>query len=148
MTTNPALADLQILIGDWDMELSRTSFLPTPDAVAHGKLAVEWVDPGAAVVMRMGDASTPTATWIIGRDEAHPEYTVLYTDDRGFSRVYDMTFAERHWQISRTTPEFTQRFRAEVAADGTTVDGEWQKSYDSGVTWEHDFDVRYTRTDS
>jgi hypothetical protein len=27
MTTNPALAELEFLVGDWDMELSDTSFL-------------------------------------------------------------------------------------------------------------------------
>ena len=29
--TNPALADLDFLVGDWDMTLSGASFLPGPD---------------------------------------------------------------------------------------------------------------------
>ena len=30
MTTNPALDELQVLVGGWDMELSEASFLPDP----------------------------------------------------------------------------------------------------------------------
>jgi len=62
MTTNPALARLQFLVGAWDMELSEASFLPGPDATAHGSVTFEWIEQGAALVMRMGDAATLTAT--------------------------------------------------------------------------------------
>jgi hypothetical protein len=30
MTTNPALAHLQFLAGEWDMKLSEASFVPDP----------------------------------------------------------------------------------------------------------------------
>ena len=63
MTTNPALADLQFLAGAWDMELSEASFLPDPAATVGGSVTFEWIEQGAALVMRMGDA----AAWIIGR---------------------------------------------------------------------------------
>jgi hypothetical protein len=77
MTTNPALAELQFLAGAWDMELSEASFLSDPDAKVAGSVTFEWVEQGAALVMRMGDAATPTATWIIGRDDSEPGYCVL-----------------------------------------------------------------------
>ncbi len=96
MTTNPALADLRFLVGAWDMELSEASFLPDPGAKVHGSVTFEWIEQGAALVMRMGDAA-PTATWIFGRDDAEPGYHVLYADDRGVSRVYRMA--------SRLSPE-------------------------------------------
>jgi hypothetical protein len=63
MTGNPALADLQFLAGAWDMELSEASFLPDPDAQVHGSVTFEWIEQGAALVMRMGD----TAAQIDGR---------------------------------------------------------------------------------
>jgi hypothetical protein len=87
MTTNPALSPLRFLAGAWDMELSGAAFLPDPDASVHGPVTFEWIEQGAALVMRMGGGGTPTATWIIGRDESESDYCVLYTDDRGVSRV-------------------------------------------------------------
>jgi hypothetical protein len=145
MTTNPALADLQFLAGIWDMELSEASFLPDPEATVHGAVTFEWIEQGAALVMRMGDAATPTATWIFGRDEAEPGYRVLYADDRGVSRIYQMSFSNGTWRMWRDTPEFSQRFDAEVSASQTEVTGSWLRSADGGTTWEHDFTVRYSR---
>ena len=145
MTTNPALAKLQFLTGAWDMELSEASFLPGADATVSGSVSFEWIEQGAALVMRMGNAATPTATWIIGRDDSEPDYHVLYADDRGVSRVYRMSFSDGTWRMWRNTPEFSQRFDAEVSADQAEINGSWQKSLDGGVTWEHDFKVRYSR---
>jgi hypothetical protein len=145
MTTNPALAELRFLPGAWDMELSEASFLPGPDVTVHGWVTFEWIEQGAALVMRMGDAATPAATWIIGRDDAEPDYHVLYADDRGVSRVYRMSFSDGPWRMWRDTPEFSQRFDAEVSAGQAEISGSWQKSVDGGATWEHDFKVRYSR---
>jgi hypothetical protein len=147
MTTNPALADVQFLAGVWDMELSEASFLSGPDARVHGSVSFEWIEQGAALVMRMGNAATPTATWIIGRDDSEPGYHVLYSDDRGVSRVYRMSFGDGRWRMWRDTPEFSQRFDAEVSPDRGEISGSWQKSVDGGTTWEHDFTVRYRRAD-
>jgi hypothetical protein len=73
MTTNPALATLQFLAGARDMELSEALFLPDRDASMHGPVTFEWIEQGAALRMRMGGAATPTATWIIGRDDSRPD---------------------------------------------------------------------------
>ena len=148
MTTNPALANLQFLPGAWDMELSDASFLPDPHATASGSVTFEWIEEGAALLMRMGDAAPPTATWIIGRDDSEPDYHVLYADDRGVSRVYRMSFSAGTWRMWRDTPEFSQRFDAEVSADQAEIKGSWQKSFDSGTTWDHDFTIRYSRPGS
>jgi len=141
MTANPALDQVQFLVGAWDMELSDAAFLPDPDAKVSGSVTVEWNEHGAALVIRMGD----TATWIIGRDESEPDYTVLYADDRGVSRVYRMSLTKSNWRIWRNTAEFSQRFDAEISSDQAEIKGSWQKSVDGGTTWEHDFKVRYSR---
>ena len=145
MTTNPALSPLQLLAGAWDMELSGAAFLPDPDASVHGPVTFEWIEQGAALVMRMGGGETPTATWIIGRDESESDYCVLYTDDRGVSRVYRMSFSDRTWRMWRDTPEFAQRFDAEVSPSQAEITGSWQKSADGGKRWEHDFMVHHSR---
>ena len=95
--------------------------------------------------MRMGGAGTPTAIWIIGRDDSDPEYCVLYADDRGVSRVYRMSVSDRTWRMWRERPEFSQRFDAEVSPDQAEINGSWQKSVDGGMTWDHDFTFRYNR---
>jgi hypothetical protein len=146
MTTNPALATLQFLAGAWDMELSEASFLPDPDASVHGPVTSSGSNRARpALRMRMDGAATPTATWIIGRDDSRPDYCVLYTDDRGISRAYEMSFSDRTWRMWRDTPEFSQRFDGEVSTGQAEIIGSWQKPVDGGRTWEHDFKVRYSR---
>ena len=133
MTTNPALADLQFLVDAWDMELSGASFLPDPDATVRTSVTFEWIGQGAALVMRMGYAAAPAATWIIGRDDSELGYHVLYADDRGVSRVYRMSFGDGTWRMWRDTPEFSQRFDAEVSAAGrrSTAPGRSQSMAES-----------------
>ena len=101
---------------------------------AHGRpVTFEWIGQGAALVMRMGYAAAPAATWIIGRDDSELGYHVLYADDRGVSRVYRMSFGDGTWRMWRDTPEFSQRFDAEVSAGRAEINGSWQKSVDGGV---------------
>ncbi len=111
MPTNPALAHLQFLAGAWDMELSDGSFLPDREARVHGSVTFQWIEQGAALVMRMGDAETPTATWIHGRDDSGPDYHLLYADDRGVSRVYRMSLSDGAWRIWRHTPALAAQAR-------------------------------------
>jgi hypothetical protein len=142
---NPALADLAPLIGRWKMELHNAAFLPEPDSRVTGSAEFDWIEDGAALAMRQSAGTgPPAALWIIGRDESNVDYHVLYADSRGVSRIYQMRFHATHWQMWRTTPEFSQRFEAEIAGDAQTIKGEWTKSVDGG-TWEHDFDVEYIR---
>lgn len=143
---NPALKPLEGWIGEWEMELSHASFLPDPSDTVKGLISFEWVQAGAFLLMRMGDKppGSPAAMWLIGRDEATPNYTVLYCDDRGVSRVYEMSFTDRVWKMWREAPGFSQRFKGKFSDDGNTVTASWEKSFD-GTKWEHDFNVTYTK---
>jgi len=143
---NPALVDLEFLSGEWDMELSNAPFLPSRDDTAHGRVTFEWVEDGALLVMRQSEqpGNPPSARWAIGRDESGPDYTVLYSDNRGVSRVYEMRFSGELWQLWRHARGFSQRFEGRVGPDRKTIRAHWEKSFD-GATWEHDFDVTYTR---
>lgn len=147
MTTNPALVDAAGLVGHWKMHLYNAAFLPGPDARVVGSATVDWIEDGSALVMRQGDASTtPSATWIIGRDEGEPDFLAFYADDRGVSRIYRMSLQASDWRIWRDAPGFSQRFSARIDPDGHTIRGQWEKSSDEGKTWEHDFDLHYIRT--
>ena len=149
MKTNPALADLEPLVGRWRMELHNAAFLPDPDARATGSTDIAWIEDGSALRMRQGDANSPqAAVWIVGRDESEPDYSVLYADGRGVSRIYRMSFEGGQWRMSRSTSEFSQRFSAQLDPDARAIRGRWEKSVDQGATWEHDFDVDYIREDA
>lgn len=144
--TNPALADLAFLVGEWEMAISQASFLPTPDDVVTGRVEITTTESGMLLVIRQaGDkAGPPLASWVIGRNGAHGDYTVLYTDERPVSRVYEMRLAEDRWTIWRDDPDFSQRFEATIAADRRSLSGRWEKRSGDGP-WEHDFEVAYTR---
>jgi hypothetical protein len=146
MSSNPALSSLGPLVGDWVMELYGASFLPDPETKVTGLVTIAWTEDGAAMIMRQGDSEhPPSATWIIGRDESETGYRVLYADGRGVSRIYDMSFDWPQWRMWRATPDFSQRFQATIDDGANTVRGHWQKSFDAGTTWEHDFDIDYVR---
>ena len=144
--SNPALTPLEVLSGNWEMELSNASFLPDPSDTVRGPVLIEWVQDGAFLAMRMGDKppGPPQALWLISRDDSTPNYTVLYYDARSVSRVYEMSFSEWVWKMWREAPGFWQRYESTVSKDGKTITAHWEKSSD-GFRWEHDFDVTYTK---
>jgi hypothetical protein len=143
---NPALVDLDFLSGQWDMELSNAPFLPSGDVTAHGHVTFEWIEGGAVLLMRQSEQSgnPPSARWFIGRDDSLPDYKALYSDARGVSRVYEMSFSDGVWKLWRNSPGFSQRFEGKVSPDRNTVTSHWEKSLD-GIRWEHDFDITYRR---
>jgi hypothetical protein len=105
----------------------------------------EWLDGGAFLVQRSSAPDpAPDATLIFGIDDPADSQTVLYYDRRGVSRVYRGSLSEGTWRLWRDAPGFSQRFTGQVAEDGGGISGAWESSSD-GVTWEHDFDLTYTR---
>ena len=143
---NPALVDLEFLVGAWEMTLSGSSFLPDPDQILTGQVEVKLIEAGRLLAMaNLGDSpGPPLASWVIGRDDSGSSYTMLYTDDRGVSRVYEMTLRGDLWKIWRNSPEFSQRFEATVSPDRQDIKGRWEKR-PSNNEWEHDFCVAYRR---
>ena len=105
-----------------------------------------WVEDGALLVMRQGEQSgtPPSARWVIGRDESSHYFKVLYCDNRGVSRIYEMSLAEGIWRLWRDDPGFSQRFEGRVSPNRKTIVAHWEESFD-GESWEHDFDVTYRR---
>ena len=81
--------------------------------------------------------------WVIGRNDALEQLVLLYHDERGVLRVFQMTFADGTWMLSREDPDFHQRFIATV--DHERIDGRWEASEDFGKTWRKDFDLIFER---
>ena len=89
------------------MQLSNAPFLPSRNDTAHGRVTFVWVEGGAFLVMRQGAQSgtPPSARWAIGRDESSPYCKVLYCDNRGVSRIYEMSLAEEFGDYGATIPD-------------------------------------------
>ena len=142
---NPSLDPLAVLVGDWRVELTNAEFLQ-PGASMFGTSSVSWLDDAFLVLRTATDADgTPTSVSVIGRNESRDDYEVLYADDRGVSRIYRMTFADGVWIQHREDPGFHQRFEGIVDTSGDRISASWTKSHDDGATWQHDFDLVYTR---
>jgi hypothetical protein len=146
---NPSLKALEALTGSWEMALRwspKTHALVGGPASARGEARFEWIEDGHFLVQRQAGDGGPEARWLIGRDETSAEYTVLYSDSRGTSRVYQMTFADGVWRIWGKASAFHQRFEGRLGAGGRSIEGWWEKSAD-GRSWERDFDLSYLKVD-
>lgn len=86
----------------------------------------------------------PQALWLISRDDSTPNYTVLCYDARSVSRIYQMSFSDGVWKMWREAPGFWQRYEGTVSSGSKAITAHWEKS-SGGTTWEHDFDVTYTK---
>ncbi len=134
--TNPALKNLSRLVGKWDVELI---FPADPASKTHVQAAFNWLEEGAFLVEHLA-----TSTWIMGPDGSTETYSTLYHDERGVSRVYQMSLNGNLWKLWRNSPDFSQRFEGKFSKDDHTITAHWEKSSD-GSTWEHDFDLTYTK---
>jgi len=139
---NPALAQLNVLVGEWDMQASIGD-----RSLGSGRTVFSWLEGGAFLAQHSeaDQADFPTATILIGRDDASETYCMLYFDSRRVSRVYQMSLSESGvWKMWREAPGFFQRFTGKISADGNIITASWERS-SNGVFWEQDFDLTYTR---
>lgn len=141
---SPALRDLEGFVGSWNLELV---FPFDPTTTIRGYATFEWLGGGTHLIMRTGaDSVAPSgSTTVIGRDDAAENYTMLYFDERGVSRVYEMSFKDGVWKQWRSAPGFSQRSTGTFSPDGKTITVHGELSRD-GSTWEPDFEFTYTRT--
>ena len=142
---NPKLAPLGWLIGTWTTVGTHPL---VPGTVFHGRTSFDWLAGGAFLRMRseIDEPDIPSAVAIIGGDDAVGQFTMLYFDERGVSRRYEVAVGDAGsvtWW--RDAPGFSQRFTCTLADNGQTFHGQGQLSRD-GTTWEGDLELTYTRT--
>jgi hypothetical protein len=70
---------------------------------------------------------------------------MLYFDERGVSRKYDVKVGGNVVSWERMTPEFSQRMALTIAQDGATISSRGEMSRNGGA-WEPDLELTYTRT--
>ena len=141
-----ALEQLEPLIGEWAME---ARWAATGELwPGGGRVTFEWLDSKAHLVQRatVGHPDAPDNVSVIGCDAANGTYYQLYSDERGVSRVYQMSIGDGEWKLWRTGPPFAQRFRATFGDDGRTIRGAWEIAED-GANFTPDFEVVFRKID-
>jgi hypothetical protein len=143
MKTNPALATLDRTVGAWTVTGSHPYL---PGRTLRGRFTFERIEGGAFVRMRstMEDAEIPDGVAIFGTDDGDGTCTMLYFDERGVARRYQVALADDGFTWSRDDATLAQRFRITIAADGRTMEAEGTMSRDGGA-WEPDLRLSYAR---
>ena len=139
--SNPALAPLSFLVGEWRTEGSH----PLIPGKVHGRTSFAWSDGGAFLVMRseIDEPGIPSGIAILGTDDDSKECSMLYFDERGVSRRYVVALRSDQWEWWRDSPGFSQRFTAQVVDGGKRMVG--QGELNRGRGWEPDLQLTYTR---
>jgi hypothetical protein len=141
---NPALQPFSALVGRW----TTVGAHPQLPGTLHGQSSFEWIEGGAFVMMRseIDEPGVPSGVAIFGSDHSTGEFFMLYFDERGVSRKYNVTLRDNllHWW--RNEPGFSQRFTGTISDDRRTIIGKGELSKD-GATWEQDLDLTYTRAE-
>jgi hypothetical protein len=109
-----------------------------------GTATFRWLVKNALVVMRVRVTVAPASIAVIGADDTHNAFTMLYSDARGVVRRFEMGLTARRWTLLRRAPGFSQRFIGRVAPDGRSIRATWEKSAD-GRRWLRDFNLTYTK---
>jgi hypothetical protein len=153
LSQGSSMESLEPLIGEWRMEAVFPSSSPTAGAEAHGvtRTVFEWM-PGRQFLIQRWEVAHPAAPdgiAIIGWDVARAGYVQHYFDSRGVARLYEMSFGEGVWELSRTEADFSpldfaQRYTGVLSEDSKEIRGSWELSYD-GSEWEHDFELIYSK---
>ena len=144
-TAADALKKLEPLVGRWRLLARGPTGEPWP---GEGQASFSWHDSGAHLVARASVdlPGAPFTLSIIGCDAANDTYFQLYSDDRGVSRVYEMSISGREWKLWRAGEPFAQRFTGTIADDGSRIDARWEKA-DDGTNYAIDFYLTYIRAD-
>jgi hypothetical protein len=123
-----------------------------PGADIGARVGFEWL-PGEMFLIQRWKIPIPEAPdgiAVIGADpNREGSFLQHYFDSRGVARVYKMSLEGSVWRLWRDEPDFSaldfsQRFTGTFSADGNTIAGRWEICH-AGATWEHDFDLTYTR---
>jgi hypothetical protein len=140
LTAEKALHRLEPLVGEWAIE---AKWAATGELwPGGGRMTFEWFDSRAHLVQRatVGHPDAPNNVSIIGCDATSGAYFQLYSDERGVSRVYQMSIGNGEWRLWRNGEPFSQRFTAIFSDDGNTITGVWEIAED-GANFAPDFEV-------
>lgn len=140
---NPKIKDLQQIVGTW----TTTGTHPlVPGKTFHGRTSFEWIEGGAFLMVRSetDEPEIPSGIAIIGSDDASDELTMIYFDERGVSRRYNMAVEGNVIRQWRNSEKISQRNEITVAGDGNSMQTNAEYSENNGP-WGPDLELTYTR---
>ncbi|MFY9531350.1 MAG: hypothetical protein WAR24_20775 [Candidatus Acidiferrales bacterium] len=140
---NPALQPFKILVGEWKTTGSHPYL---PGTTLHGRTSFDWLEGGSFLIMRseIDDPNFSSGVAIFGSDDVAKKYSMLYFDERGVSRKYDVTMTGNQLKWWRDDPSFPQRFTIAIEDDGNNMVGVGEMSPE-GATWERDIAPTFVR---
>jgi hypothetical protein len=115
LVPNPALKPLEFLIGEWRTTGTHPAF---PGESLPGRTSFSWHEGGAFLVMRseVDQPQFPDGLALFGSDDGAGRFAMLYFDERGVSRLFDVTPGDRSATWRRDDPDFAQEVT--IAAEG------------------------------
>ncbi|MGH7175012.1 MAG: hypothetical protein ACREGR_01470 [Minisyncoccia bacterium] len=140
---NPALESFKVLVGEWSTEGTHPY---VPNETLHGTVIIEWTEGGAFLMTHshVEDERFPDGVAIFGSDDASGEFFMLYFDERGVSRKYEVSFKMNTLTYWRDEPSFSQRMVLSISPDHQTIFSKGEMNRD-GKGWEPDLQLTYTR---
>jgi hypothetical protein len=141
MKRNPALTSFEVLVGEWQTTGSHPYI---PHVELHGRVSFEWIEGGAFLMIRseIDNPKFPDGIAIIGSDDDARAYYMIYFDERGISRKYDVSITKDQLTWWRNDTKFSQRFTMTIEQDKLASHGEMSRD---GGAWEQDLSLNYTR---
>lgn len=140
---NSALEPFKVFVGEWNTVGTHPY---VPGKTFHGWVTFEWIYGGAFLLMHseIDEPEIPSGIAIFGSDNVSGEYFMLYFDERGISRKYDVSFESNTMKWWRNSAEFSQRMVLTIADDGEIIASKGEMSK-SGGAWEPDLELTYKR---
>ncbi|MBX4186812.1 MAG: hypothetical protein KW802_00950 [Candidatus Doudnabacteria bacterium] len=142
---NKTLDKYKKLLGTWELTGSHRLM---PGIKLSGICIIYWLQEGGLVTMKtiMNQKEIPELFAVFGHDDKNdPEKdTMLYFDERGVSRIFEVYLNDQEWRYWRNAPHFSQRFTGTFQDGGNTIVGLSELCEDD-ITWKRDLELIFVR---
>lgn len=140
---NPSLKPLEFLIGKWRTVGAHPQ---VPGKRLLGRTSFEPHEGGAFIIMRseVDEPGFPDGVAIIGSDGAAGRFSMIYFDERGISRIMDVTIGQDTVTWRHDDSEFAQRLT--ITKEGNRLVSKGLMS-EKGGPWKDDLSQVFERMD-
>lgn len=117
---NPALKPFEFLIGEWETAGSHPL---VPGLDLRGQSSFGWHEGGAFLIMHthVDEPRFPDGVAIIGSDDNSGKFAMTYFDERGISRLFELTVGDRTATWRRDDPKLAQSVTISAQGGGKLV---------------------------